>query len=157
MPRLALLLFLLVPAIAIADEDPDPWISMNVLILKSTKKYPEAKATAEKAAKDLGLKLDLEDYEYNAESGLSMTPEGCKESAFDFPCYVARGRELEKTPYISVEYSSAYPTFGEGLYIVVASVAKPKDKGAEKLLEKVRKSVPDAYLKRTKVYLGCMH
>jgi hypothetical protein len=144
-----------------ADEDapevPDASIVLNFLILKSTKSYSEAKVTAEKAAKALHLRLDLGGYEFNQESGLSLSEQECGESAFDFPCYVARGRGDEDKPYISVEYSSAFPEFAKGLYIVVASASRLNETRGASLLKKVKKLYPDAYLKRAKVWLGCMH
>ena len=128
-------------------------ISKSILIVKSTKSYDEAKKVAEKLAKMSGLKLDLRGLVYNDEIMLSEPTDLCRENGFDYPCYVARGR-YDDGVYLSVELSDAYEDFVRGYYIVVAASMEAIDKD---LVQKLKRYVPDTYVKRTLVYMGCIH
>lgn len=128
-------------------------VSKSILIVKSTKSYEEAKKIAEKLSKESGLKLDLRGVIYNGEIMLSETEDVCRESGFEYPCYVARGR-YDDGVYLSVESSDAYEGFASGYYIVVAASMEEIDK---ETLQKLKRYVPDAYVKRTLVYMGCIH
>ena len=80
----------------------------------------------------------------------------CEESAFDYPCYVARGRDDDGL-YVSVEYSTAYTGFKPGLYIVIVASDSKAGSIAKDAAKTAKKVFPDAYTRRTGVYLGCMH
>ena len=163
MKRLALfskLSLLLFPFALFAQNlKDDQFVSKQILILKSTKSYSDARAEAEAAAKKISMKLDLRGLRPNQKIGLSFSDQECRDVEFEFPCYVARGQELEgeTQDYISVEYSDAYDGFQNGYYIVVAATASKQDSKLKKLFKNIRKYYRDAYLKSTKVYMGCMH
>jgi hypothetical protein len=59
-------------------------------------------------------------------------------------------------PCITVERSEAYEGFKPGLYIVVAGVLG-RDEERSQRLNVARRIVPEAYVKQTTIYLGCMH
>jgi len=128
-------------------------VSKSLLIVKSTTNYGEAESFAQELAKKSGLKLDLRGLEYNEKIMLSERADVCKESGFKYPCYVARGR-YDDGVYLSVESSDAYVGFTKGYYIVVAASMERRDK---EILQKLKRYVPDAYVKRTSIYMGCIH
>lgn len=146
-----------VSGIALADvSDSDFWAEKQVLILKSSQNYNEALKAANEASSSLRIKTDLRGLSANRKIGLTFSENECKESGFDFPCYIARGRYDDGT-YISIEYSSAFENFKPGFYIVVAAMSFRNDQEIASALKQARKSYPDAYVKNTKVYMGCMH
>jgi len=128
-------------------------VSKSFLIVKSTKSYTEAKNFAQKLSKKSGLKLDLRGLEYNTEIMLSHPRMECLENGFVYPCYVARGR-YDDGAYLSVESSDAYEGFARGYYIVVAA---SMEKIAQSLVQRMKQYIPDAYVKRTSVDMGCIH
>lgn len=141
-----------------AQEQYNVEVPKNILILKSTRKYADALATAKQAAVRMGTKLDLRENHPNSEIGLSLSPNDAKESGYEFPAYQARGDGAAANDnYISVEYSSAYKGFAKGYYIVVAAVSDIGSDATAERLKKIKKFYPDAYTKRTFVWFGCMH
>ncbi|AKF25370.1 hypothetical protein YH65_08200 [Sulfurovum lithotrophicum] len=125
----------------------------SIFIVKSTKSYSEAKEFAQKLAKKSGVRLDLRALKYNEEIMISHPRAECDENGYAYPCYIARGR-YDDGVYLSVEPSDAYEEFTKGYYIVVAASGEKVDKS---LLNRIRHYVPDAYVKRTTVYMGCIH
>jgi len=142
------------------DEDCqpiiNPWVEKSFIIILSTKSYSEAKKMAENASKNLKIKLDLRGLIPNKELGLTLKEAECKESAFYYPCYVPRGR-WDNGEYISIEHSSAYKGFQPDYYIVIATSAEKDNTSLKDKEKEIKKIIPDAYLKKASVYMGCMH
>lgn len=159
--RYAVLLLLahaaVLPASADEPPDPDPWVPVGFVVVRSTPDYAEALRVAESASAATGIALDLRGMVYEREQGLSLSKEECeKRQLAPYPCYVARGR-YDAGAYFSVERSDAYETFRPGYFVVVAASGPPGSAELVATLEDVRASYPDAYLKVAKVYHGCMH
>ncbi len=133
--------------------EPEPYIKKSFCIILSTKSYTEADKVAQQAAKKLNVKLDYRNLEPNKKIGLTL-PKDTEDPEASYPFYYARGR-FDNGNYISIEYSNAYVGFAKGYYIVIASsgdiAAVKKDAIA------ARKYYKQAYVKNTKVYVGCMH
>ena len=102
-----------------------------------------------------GFILDLGGLGPLPKVGLSFNDTVCANEWGESPCYVARGR-YDNGAYISIEYSDAYDGFRPGYYIVVAHSGEAGTTPAA-VLSKVRRIVPSAYIKRSKVYMCCMH
>ena len=153
MTILALLSALLFQFCSAEDFFESQMIKKSFMIAKSTKSYAEAKKFALNLATKSDIKLDLRELHSSKKIGLTHTAQMCQNNQYDFPCYLARGR-YDDGVYISIEYSDAYSGFSKGYYIVVVASGEKVDK---KLLNRVKKYVPDAYVKNTAVYMGCMH
>ncbi len=147
--------------VSYAQAQEEQWnvtVPKDIIIVQSTKDYNAALQTAKQAATMLGRKLDLEGNHPNKKLGLSLTKSDCEGTAYDYPCYMARGDgAAENSDFISIEYSNAYEGFAKGYYIVVAGIAEPGSAMIKNTLDAVRKHYKDAYAKRTKVWHGCMH
>lgn len=151
---------LLSPLIVLAAEgqgEPAPYVTKGFVIVRSTQSYAEALRGLGEMAVSTGIRVDLRGVGYqrgqSPQSGdLTFAPSTCKELGWGYPCYVARGR-FDDGIYLSLEYSDAFEGFAEGHYIVVAASGSK----ARRVLKTLRKHVPDAYFKRTRVYVGCMH
>lgn len=137
-------------------------IPKQIIIIKSSKSYDEALATATEAAKKLGKKLDLRGLHPNTKTGLTMSEADCHGTGgsddLGYPCYQARGDgSAENDDYISVEYSNVYKGMAKGFYIVVAGITDVSGTAAEKQLAQVKQVYSDAYGKRTMIWYGNMN
>lgn len=158
--RVAVLLILvLTTAIASTAEEnvePEPFVDKEFVIIKSTPTFNEAAKAAESAAAKLGVQLDLRGLSPHRQTGLTLSEEECSRNDFPYPCYVPRGR-FDDGKYVSVEWSSDYSTFSKGLYLVMVASDVAGSRETGRALEAARRSYPDAYAKRARVYVGCMH
>ncbi|MGG9961636.1 hypothetical protein [Ferruginibacter sp. SUN106] len=134
-------------------QDAEPYIKKTFVIIQSTKNYAAAKATAEKATKELKQKLDFRGLKPHKETGLTFSNAICKNDG-GYPCYIARGR-YDDGDYISIEWSDAFDKFAKGYYVVV--IYSGNKTAAEITLQKARKTFKDAYAKDAAIYVGCMH
>jgi hypothetical protein len=140
-------------------EFADPWSDRTFVIVASEKTFPAAIAKAGVIAEASGVRFDLRGVGYDpAQSaqngGLTLSARECEEYGWEYPCYVPRGR-WDSGEFLSVEYSSAIQGFTPGFYVVIAGSGDRTEMNA--VLAKVKKAVPDAYMKTAGVYLGCMH
>ena len=127
-------------------------LTKSFLIAKSTKSYEEAKTFAMNLSAKSGIKIDFRGLLSDSTFGLSEAKEVCEEQGFTFPCYIARGR-YDDGIYISIEYSNAYEGFSEGYYIVVVASGEIE----KRLIKQIKAYVPGAYVKKSSVYMGCIH
>jgi hypothetical protein len=155
----------MIPAVALAvlvavtsaapDRDPDV-VRKSFVILKSTPNYAEARALAAAASEQLAIRLNLRDLLPDGAMGLTFSQDACTNEFGEFPCYVPRGR-WDDGVYVSVEHSSSYVGFEEGLYIVVLASGSPRDRAIGAALRRAKGQYPDAVVKTAPVYLGCIH
>jgi hypothetical protein len=156
---LAVSLLLTITAVGSAaegDANLEPYIDKEFVIVKSTRSFNEARQSASNAARALGVRLDLRGLSPHKRTGLTFSKQECTRSEFPYPCYVARGR-WDDGAYVSVEWSSAYKPFARKLYVVMVASDVPGSAETRRMLEAARRVYPDAYVKRVKVYVGCMH
>jgi len=135
------------------QEQIEPYIDKDFVIIYSTKNYNEAHKIAISAAEKLELKLDLRDLKPSKKTGLTFSKEDCE---YDYPCYIARGR-WDDGKYISIEYTDYYREFQPGYYVVIAHSG---EKGSQEVLQTLKKSkiiYKDAYIKTANIYIGCIH
>ncbi len=151
--RILLFLLIILCKFSFAQEESQ-FVKMSFVIIQSTKKYSEAKATALKAAKTLKLKLNLRNLKPHKTAGLTDAKKACEDNGWDYPCYVSRGR-YDNGEYVSIEWSNAFENFTKGYYIVIVYGGNKKE--ANVALKKVKKVFTDAYTKEDEVYIGCMH
>jgi len=159
LPSLALALLLANPLHAepaaepTPEAAPDPMVEKSFLLVSASKDWDTARSTASQAAQALALEIKVE-VEPHPTEGLSFDAKTCTDNGWAHPCYVARGR-FDDGEFVSVEWSSAYEGFTPGLYIVV--VASGPEADVKKHLDAAQEVYGDAYIKKAKVYLGCMH
>lgn len=137
-----------------AQSDNECYATREFLIAGSLTDYASALQQAQKVAKGTGLKLDLRGLR-PVSGGLSFDDTICVNEWGEAPCYVARGR-WDDGAYVSIEYSDAYAGFRPGYYIVVAHSGE-SGKTPAAVMSGVRRIVPSAYIKSSKVYMCCMH
>lgn len=149
---------LLAARLAWAQEKTNELVTKELVILRSTKDYRAALLTARQAARQLQLPLDLEGYHPHPIAGLTLSKADCANSGFDYPAYIPRGYGLAAdSAFVSIEYSSGYSEFAKGYYLVVAAVGQPGARVVRQAISASRRWYADAYGKRTRVYVGCMH
>lgn len=126
-------------------------VSKFFLIVNSTKSYSAALKSAQKAANKMGIPMNLRNcYKDKEEELTSKEVCGCGEKHG----YIPRGRG-DDGEYISIEFSSSYENFAPGYYIVV--VSSGEEEAVKPLLSKAQKFNKSAYVKKSNVYMGCMH
>ncbi len=138
-----------------SDRDPDV-VRKSFVILKATPSYAEARALAAAAAERLAIRFDLRDLVPDSTMGLTFSQDACASEFGEFPCYVPRGR-WDDGVYVSVEHSSSYVGFEEGLYIVVLASGSPRDRAIGAAVRRAKDQYPDVLVKTAPVYLGCIH
>lgn len=138
------------------DANEKPYVDKEFVILKSTPSFKEAAQSAADAAAALGVKLNLRGLSPDLRTGLTFSREKCAQSQIRYPCYVPRGRRDDST-FASVEWSTEYELFAKGLYVVMLASGAPGSSKTRSMLAAARRVYPDAYSKRAKVYVGCMH
>jgi hypothetical protein len=153
-PAVALVALVAVTSSA-PDHDPDV-VRKSFVILKATPSYAEARALAAAAAERLAIRLDLRDLVPDGAVGLTFSQDACANEFGEFPCYVPRGR-WDDGVYVSVEHSSSYVGFEEGLYIVVLASGSPRDRTIGAAVRRAKGQYPEVLVKTAPVYLGCIH
>jgi hypothetical protein len=131
-------------------------IEKDFVIVRSTGTYRDARRAATNAANRLGMPIDLRGLSPHRKGGLTFTKKECEDNAFDYPCYIARGRD-DDGRYVSIEYSTAYDGFRPGLYVVIVASDAKGGRIAADAAAAARKVFKDAYVRRTGVYVGCIH
>lgn len=133
----------------------DRWI----VILSVYKKFHQAKADAERIAKASGMLFSMNGMIYD-KKGLRY-PDNFEDEVFA-GVYVARryngaskGEEVFEQ-HISIEKSDDYQGFAPGYYIVVGCIAESADEGKAQVA-KFKKHAPDTNVKKTELFVGCMH
>lgn len=149
-------ILLLLSNVSAYAQDPNAFVKKGFLIVASCVTLKEAKAIAETAALKTGIPFHDEKLEQTERGNVSFPASDCEADGFEYPCYVARGR-YDDGEYISIEYSDAYEGFKTGYFIVIAASYAEKHKDLKTTQHKVRKFYPSAYIKNSKVYIGCMH
>jgi hypothetical protein len=145
-----------VPTTMVEADTESPYAERSFLILASTKNIKEAFKLAQAAAKKTGFKFRDNLLQKDSVNGATFPVDTCKTAGFEWPCYVARGR-YDDGSYISVEYSNAYSGFQKGYFIVVAANGFKENEEFKQAVKTVKQYYPKSYVKRTTVYLGCMH
>jgi hypothetical protein len=137
-------------------EVESPYAERSFLIIASTRNIKEAFKLAQAAAKKTGFKFRDNLLQKDSTVGATFPLDTCKAAGFAWPCYVARGR-YDDGAYLSVEYSNAYTGFQKGYFIVVAANGYKENEEFKQAVKAIRQHYPKSYVKRSAVYLGCMH
>ena len=130
-----------------------------VVILSAYKDFKPAKADAERIAKASGVPFSMNGMIYD-KKGLRF-PDNYEDEVFA-GVYISRrfnGTEINGTVVeqnISIEKSDDYQGFAPGYYIVVGCIAESADEGQAQAA-KYKKHAPSTYVKKTELFLGCMH
>lgn len=138
---------------AFADEqdiEGDFYSAKYILILKSTKDYNEAVNFALDAGKKLKSKFNNDNKRYSKEKGIYF--EGIEDDDYNGGYYPRRYAGEN----ITLENSGYYEGFDEGYIIVVGGVYDDKE-SSTKALRNAQTIYNGAYVKKTKMWMGCIH
>ncbi len=137
-------------------QNPAAFVDKYFLIIASTKSVEEASRVAMSASTKTGLDYHNNKLKAHDSYGATYSADSCKKWGEEYPCYFARGR-YDDGAYITVEYSTPYEGFQKGFFIVIAVNGSLEDEEFKQAVKKVKKVYPKSYVKKSKVYLGCMH
>lgn len=147
-------IFVLWPALGCVTPDileGEFFADRYVLILKSTKDCDEAVSVAMKAHEKLGLAYDNEHVLCSKNKGIYFA-QTLPDDDYAGKYYPRRYGD----DYISLENSSRYDGFAPGYIIVIAGMF-PDESSARAALLKARDVYKDAYVKKTTMFMGCLH
>ncbi|MFH1045687.1 MAG: hypothetical protein V1727_01835 [Candidatus Omnitrophota bacterium] len=124
------------------------WQARYLLILYSTRDYQDALKFANEASKNLVLPFKNEEKKYSAKKGIYFS-ESIDDEIYRGEYYPRRYFD----DYISLENSSAYRGLVPGEIIVVAGVFGERTLANDALVD-IKAFYPDAYVKKTVVWMG---
>ncbi|MEY4484575.1 MAG: hypothetical protein RL693_2027 [Verrucomicrobiota bacterium] len=136
-------------------ETQNRWL----VVLGSYQDFPEAKRDAESYAKASGVPFSMNGMVFD-QKGLHL-PDNDPDQIYAGDYLLRRFNTASLgdqvlMEHLSIEKSGSYAGFPSGHYIIVASVAgSPKE--ASLCLKRFKKIAPNAYVKKTPIFLGCMH
>ena len=147
------------PSNVISDPISDPYQDVSFVIAASETSYSQAVLKAATLSEQSGILFNTGGVNFDpthkeTNGGLTYSKSVCENNGWEYPCYVSRGR-WDEGAYITIEYSSAIQGFTPGLYVVIAASGDRKE--VESSFTTVKKLIPDAYMKTSSVYVGCMH
>lgn len=138
------------------DIDPALYTKKSFVMVFAAKEYRQAFKVAQDAQKQTGIPLNLRGLTPHPQSHLTFSRQECTESAFEYPCYLTRAYD-DDGEYLTIDWSTGFEDFRPGYFIVTAAGGEPNAASLTATLQRVKKSFPDAYIKTTRVYVGCMH
>ncbi len=148
----------LIFSVTVYSENLSPqegYTTREVLILGSYKDYAQAVKVAQELKQKTGSGYSNRGLIYDTKKGLIWP-----ENSDAFPGeYMARRYNdecgQETTFCITVERSDAYSGFRPDYYIIVGGIYDQNTPEAKQGLSFYKKTVPDAYLKKSDIYMGC--
>lgn len=143
--------------ISMADYDSAK-VENSVVILGSFLSYKDAAKAARKISKKTTTPYSTRDMIYDKQEGL-IWPKTYSDEIYAGTYYGRRSDMdcgLDSSPCLTVERSDFYSGFEKDYYIIVGGVYDLKDSARiEKVMAHYKPFVPDAYSKKTKIYMGC--
>ncbi|MBI2344245.1 MAG: hypothetical protein HYV02_07950 [Deltaproteobacteria bacterium] len=130
----------------------------QVVILGSYPQYQDALTKVRTLSQASTIPYDARGMVYDRRKGL-IWPDRDVDNPFA-GSYLARRDNACDTegPYcLTIERSEFYEGFTPGYYIIVGGIfaADGERQAVEQLLTRIRPHLPDAYVKRTSIYMGC--
>ncbi|MEN9443409.1 MAG: hypothetical protein RIS47_299 [Bacteroidota bacterium] len=118
------------------------------LVIHSSQRYISALLAARQASRLLDIPLNTRSLEEDPTLGLSLNRSQCitKNGKLQYPNYPLRGPQQEGI-YVSIEYSSPYPGWTPGYYLVIVASGLPTNTRLNQLLLQSQKLYGDAYYK----------
>lgn len=126
------------------------WQYRNLLLLGSKKEYKEAQQLARLISKNTNIPYTTRDLVYDPQKGLIFKSGGSYKVFNHGRCI-----SIKVDKCITIEYSHAYKYLTPGYFIILGGLYQ-NSLAAKKDLALFRKFVPDAYLRKTIVYMGGM-
>jgi len=161
MKSILTILLLLIHSFAWADNPDEATVTKKVIIAGSFKTYDEAFHAVSEISKKSSLPFSSRGMVYNAKTGLAW-PKNYPDELYAGTYYGRRsnadcGNE-SMSNCLSIERSEFYKGFTKNLYIIVAGIYDAVDKEeSAQTINQLKLTVPDAYIKKTDIYVGCMH
>ena len=137
-------------------EDASLWVEKAFLVMPAGSDYERASSFARRAARRLGIRLDLRDLLPHQQTGLTFSESVCTESGGEYPCYFPRGR-FDDGLYVSLEYSDGYLPNEPAQYLVVIASWALADEYVRFVIAETKKRYRAARIITTKVWMGCAH
>ena len=146
-----------------ADDqfDPQQFISDKyVVILGSYKDFLKARGRAESISKSSKVRFSMYGRIFDPKRGLILpddSPDSIYARSYVHRRYNTAASDSEaESEFISIERSEVYHGFAPGYYIIIIGIFDAPGE-ATKSVKQFSPTVPDAYSKKTRIYMGCIH
>lgn len=151
--------YIFVSSTDVCAQEASELENRQVIILASSKSYQDVLAKAKDLSLKTGMVFSTREMIYDDKRGLIL-PDNHEDESYAGSYYLRRynndcGNSLSEC--LSIEKSDAYEGFTPGLYILVAGIHEEGSAELSAKLAQLKKTVPDAYAKKTKIFMGCMH
>lgn len=136
------------------DTDPSAWQTSYVVIAGEAEDFDLLETKAKNLSATTSIKYDAGGLIYNKEKGL-IYPEDSNDEIYA-GAYAMRRYDDNR---ISLEMRDHYfdnKGTGTKKMIIVAGIYGSKAEAAKRLKE-VKAHAPSAYIRKTKIYMGCIH
>ena len=147
-----------------ADGDFDPkllTVERLIILLGSFKDFEEAHQHVQAVSRASGMPFSMQGMIYDKKRGL-IAPDDDPDTALAGSYILRRydtaamGKDGAETEYLSIERSDEYPGLKPGYYIIVGGIYGETEE-AKKALARFKPVVADAEIRKTQIYMGCMH
>lgn len=138
-----------------ATPDTSAWQLSYVIIAGESEDYKTLDALAKKLGEQTGIKYDNEGLIWSAEKQLHW-PDDSGDEIYAGSYYMRRFDEKRISLEMRDWYFDVKPVEYSKKMIIVAGIYSNK-KGARKQLAMIKKYAPSAYIRTTKIYIGCIH
>jgi hypothetical protein len=135
-----------------------------VVIAGESTDYILLKQAVQDLSRKSGIEYRDEGFIYNRRQGLIWPPDTSANADIYSGSYFMRryGTMLDTINFLSLEMRDWYfnvPTDKQSLRMILVAGIYPEaeKKAAEERLKEIRKYCPTAYLRKTSIYLGCIH
>ncbi len=161
---LVLLLLSITGSAGAADGDFDPKLltaDRLIVLLGSFKNFEEAHQQARVISRASGMPFSMQGMVYDKKRGLIL-PDDDPDTMYAGSYFLRRhntmpfGKDKAESEYISIERSEAYPGLRPGYYIIVGGIYDETSE-AKKAVARFKPGLADAEIRKTQIYMGCMH
>lgn len=148
-------MLLLLSAPVMAQDDPSAWQTSYVIIAGESESYEQLNTQAAQLSKLTGIKYDNTGLVWSADKQLHF-PEDSDDEIYAGSYYMRRYDEDRISLEMRDWYFDISPDKHSKKMIIVAGIFGDK-KNANTQLKKIKKHFPSAYIRTTRIYMGCIH
>jgi hypothetical protein len=133
--------------------------TQHLIILASSRDFPALKRQAQFLSAKIHLPFSLRGMIFDPKRGLILPdndPDDMWAGFYAFRRYNETDINGKDARYLSIEKSDAYPGLKPGYYILLAGIYD-NQREASKVAAAYRNAVPDLMIRKTTIYMGCMH
>ena len=137
----------------VSQENLNDYAEYYVVIADTGKNYLSLQQTMLALSKTAGIKIDTLDRSYRSDKNLIALPDNYEDDIYAGDYYPRRSPGT----FLSIEYLNLYNEDSpEKMMALVGGIYENKN-SADSALEEVNNAKMNAFIQKTKMYIGCIH